>query len=553
METNNFIREGLKTSVETESGNGALKYSTSNDDFVDNFASASTYKEPRSFSEVAEDMGLLWNQNARDCLKLTLYLRLITRKTDVTIGDDTVSLSTQRGCGLKNEGIQRMLWIGYNCPDTFYYNLPLFIAAGSWKDVFTMMGIDLQLNGWDNRKLDWTQLAKFIQAGLVNPKTSNLVKKYLPTIRSNNKAITEVQKANNVIGKYLAYKLFGANGVDKGMTYKMYRSVKTSGTAHEWQQKISQQLYKEINFDTVAGRALALLVGSKFLQNHNLVEDYTKWIESKPIAKYTGYVHELFKDFGDYGYKTLPGYKEKTINAQFKGLVEKAKENANTNSSLLVVRDISGSMSSRAVGCNMSSFCIAKAMALYFSEFLTGTFANTFATFDDGCQLHTWKGNTPCEKFRNDRTEAYASTNFQSVIDMFIKLKQKGVAESEFPHGILCISDGEFNYTHSNTQTNFQLAIKRLREAEFSNEFVDNFKIILWDVPNSYYGQDNKPKFEDFADAQNFFYMSGYDPSIVSFLFGGDKPEIKAPKTARELFEVAMQQDLLNMAEVIYF
>ena len=110
---------------------------------------------------------------------------------------------------------------------------------------------------------------------------------------------------------------------------------------------------------------------------------------------------------------------------------------------------------------------------------------------------------------------------------------------------------GEFNppndwrcRENTATSTNFNVAIQKLRDAGFSKEYVDNFKIILWDIPNGYYGKP-ETKFEDFADAPNFFYLSGYDPSAVAFILGTG--EFKAtPRNAKELFEAAMDQELLN-------
>jgi hypothetical protein len=39
-------------------------------------------------------------------------------------------------------------------------------------------------------------------------------------------------------------------------------------------------------------------VSSKFLANQKLESKYENWIASKPIAKFTGFVHELFKNVG---------------------------------------------------------------------------------------------------------------------------------------------------------------------------------------------------------------------------------------------------------------
>lgn len=541
---NAFIKEGMKASHETTSGNGALKYSTSGNDFVDDFASIAKYKEPRSYEEVAKTMQLLYSIDNVKAVKMAIFIRLITRKSQVMKDKSVETLEeVQRGQGLKNEGIMRMLWLALNHSSVFKVNLPLFIAAGSWKDVITMMNLDLQFHGWKDRKLDWTFFGKIIKAGLLNPGTSQLVRKYLPTIRTDAKCRTLESQADTLIGRWLAKQFFPED--EKFVAYKKYRQLKSKGTAHKWQQLISKQMYNELNFDSIAGRALALLVGSKFLQNHGLVDKYSEWIKAKPVAKFTGFVFELFKPLGNgYNLRHIEDYKEATINAQFAQLVKTGKEGVNTNSGLLVVRDTSCSMTSQAVGCSMSSYDVAKSMALYFSEFLTGPFANSFAEFANTCTLQQWKGSTPVDKYLNDCCEAYGGTNFQSVIDLFIQLKGRGVPEKDFPTGILCVSDGEFNRCGTNTSTNFQTAIRKLRSAGFSKEYVDNFKIILWDVPNSYYGK-SETKFEDFADAPNFFYLSGYDPSSVAFIMEGKECKV-TPRNATELMETALDQELLN-------
>ena len=45
--------------------------------------------------------------------------------------------------------------------------------------------------------------------------------------------------------------------------------------------------------------------------------------------------------------------------------------------------------------------------------------------------------------------------------------------------------------------------------------------------------------------------MSGYDPSAVAFILGGNKPELKAPKNTEELFMTAMDQELLNRVRIV--
>ena len=94
-EFNSFIREGLKASTETKSYNGALKYSTTGNPFVDNFASISRFKEPRSYADIAKDMETLWSINPLLTVKLAVYIRIITRKTIVHMDSNSEILDVQ--------------------------------------------------------------------------------------------------------------------------------------------------------------------------------------------------------------------------------------------------------------------------------------------------------------------------------------------------------------------------------------------------------------------------------------------------------------------------
>ena len=60
---NKFLQNAKVESSKTRSGNGALKYTTSGNDFVDQFTKAGKYKEPRKFSEIERDCELLWGED----------------------------------------------------------------------------------------------------------------------------------------------------------------------------------------------------------------------------------------------------------------------------------------------------------------------------------------------------------------------------------------------------------------------------------------------------------------------------------------------------------
>ncbi len=533
---NTFLQGVAKVSAETLSGNGALKYSTTGSDFVDQFGKLGTYKVERSYSEISRDCEALYAKDKGLFIKFTIYLRMISRKTDI-FGLGIKTEAAQSGAELRNEGIMRMVWLSQKDPEAFWSNIGLFISAGSCKDIITMLRQDLVYNGWEGRVLNWDKFGALIVELLGNANTVNLMKKYLPQIRAKSACTTVEKQANTMIAKWICSLVFGNK--TNGGTYKLYRQLKNSGNAHDWQKLISQQKFAELNFDTIHGRALNLLVRSKFLKNQSLQERYSEWIGDQTKVKYTGFVHELLCELDSNGDPNFV----KTVDKQFVEAVEKVKGNSENTTGMIVVRDTSGSMGSAATGTKFSCYNIAKALGLYFSEFLTGEFAGHWVEFNDSAKLHEWKGSTASEKWRSDRSSCIGSTNFQSVIDLLVSMKRKGIDEADFPVGIVCISDGEFNPSQLG-KTNVETARAKLKAAGFSASYCDNFKIVLWNLQNGYYGSDSGCKFETFGDVKNVFYLSGYSASNVQFILN-NKVE-----TAEGLFDAAMDQELLNLVKV---
>jgi hypothetical protein len=67
---------------------------------------------------------------------------------------------------------------------------------------------------------------------------------------------------------------------------------------------------------------------------------------------------------------------------------------------------------------------------------------------------------------------------------------------------------------------------------------------VLWNLSNNYYGRRSGVKFETFGDVKNVFYMSGYSASNVKFILN------QKVETAQDLFDAAMDQELLNLVEI---
>lgn len=493
----------------TESAEGALKMDSTLNPFVDQFSKAALYKEPRSYEAIAKDQQVLWDINPIYTIRLSLYFRIITRNVN--------DFGMHRGSGLKNEAILRIKWLLVNHYAEMRPFLCLLPILGSWKDIFELetLAPEHTIPG---------EIVSLIDQGITNKNTCELVKKYLPTIQSKPK--TQRAQLRNEIAKSLAKRWF------KVRPYEQYRKLKASGTAHQWQQAISKG--KPIVWDTVAGKALHLLIHGKYLERHNLVTDYMKWLDSKDNVNCTNFVGEVFEDLSN---EVL----RQTANKQFNRLIK----NLTTESNYLTVVDCSGSMDSQAYGTKMTSLNLAYAIALYFSYTLKGEFANHYATFDAKCTLREFIGNTPVEKFQNAaKHSAFGPTDLDSVSRLLVSTKRRGVPESDFPKGIILISDGEFAGTGLSGA--FESFKNSLLKGGFSEEYVENLKIVLWDIPNTFYGKP-RIQFEAPADTPNIFYLSGLDPANIAFIFEDKVLDRPAPKTAEELFQAAITQPILEL------
>jgi hypothetical protein len=531
---NSFVTTALKEQAVVRSENGAKKYDTTGQPFVDQFAALGTMKTPRAFAQIEKDCEILWAEDRDLAIRFIFFLRMIVRKVQFVDGSTTTE--SQKGAELKHESIMRMLWLSKKDNKAFKDNLVLFTSVGSWKDIIVMLQYDLIYHGWENKILDWDFIGRVIVSGLNNTNTVNLIKKYLPQIKAKSACKTVESQADTMIGKWICSIVF--NGGEKSSNYKQYRLLKSSGTAHQWQQLISQKKHNLIDFSKVHGRALRAMVKGKFLKNQGLETKYASWIgdpKTKDV-KYTGFVHELFEPIANHrSLSSVDSNLATTIDKQFDTLVTKAKDNGKYTK-YIVVRDTSGSMGSVASGTKLSCNHLAKSLALYFSEFLEGEFASNWIEFNSTAKMHTWKGKTVTQRWFNDVTGFVGSTNFLSVANLLCDIKKKGVKEEDFPRGIICISDGEFNGGHSLSKTNVEHFRTMLKDAGFSKDFYETFTIVLWDVAR----EAKSTKFETYGGQPYVYYFGGFSAATVAFLCN---TEIKTPM---ELFMAAMDQEAIN-------
>lgn len=536
----NLFLEALQKG-DTTTENGAISNSTTGDVFLDDFAQAGTFRN-RSFADVRNTMAMLWAADPQTALQAAFFLRTVTRKVKY---NNKVTEKVQKGSGLKDEFLMRFLWIAEKSPETFYKNLLLMVAVGSWKDFWQLIYYS------EEHKVELDLDKMFALAAL--SQEEGLFLKYMPLEKSKTKLKTPRAICRNNAAK--AFRQF------LGATPKEMRALKVSGDAHVWQQLIARKEFSAIEWGLIPGKALSILTSNDFLANHKLEKSYLAWLDKQPVAKFTGYPHELTKNLREAKRNGRSNYvMRKTVDKQFQGLLDLAKEDQGAfKGNVFCALDTSGSMECSPLEDGTTPFDICVAMGIYFSSLNTGAFADHVCMFDNNSKLLKL-GGTMSEKFDKitGANIAWGGTNFQSVIDLLVRIREQkpNIPVQEYPTTIVVISDMQFNgasgygygqrgVRHSTAlQSNYERAMQKLEAVG-----LPEVSIIWWQVrPN---GVKDFPS--DISD-KGAYHFSGYDGAILTNLLGkepvvNEKGEVVKP-TPLQVMSDAYNQEILQYCKL---
>lgn len=523
--------------------NGALSYATIGSALLDQFGKAGSFRG-RPIMDVWADQQHLWAEDAENALKFPFYLRLITRQANIIGGEKTEKV--QRGQGARDEAFKRLLWIAKYHPDEFYRNLWILPVVGSWKDLWVLMAFE-----GASEYINYKKFFQVIAEGINDPNHKDLVKKYLPRIRSEKKCTTDWAKRTNQLAKEFAK--------EAGWTFKDYRNFKSTGKAHVFQTIICKGLYSEINWNSIPGKALLNLVSGKFLSAHNLNDVYLEWLKSQPVAKFNGYAFELGRKLENCNYNPKLATKI-TIDKQFDGLIETASKNDGAiKGNVLCALDTSASMTDYIDDTKTTTaYDVCVSLGIYFSELNKGAFHNTVAMFDDISRMMNLSGSFT-DKYNQIRhaSTAWGSTNFMSIIDLIVDTRRNHpeIPLDDYCKTLLVVSDMEFNpsgyYAYKGNRaaelSNYEAAMEKLREV-FPEDFVKDFKIIWWHCSNA-----RTTDFPSTMEDGGTYMISGFDGSIISLLLGEQEVkangETKKNPTMDELVEAALNQEVLTLVK----
>ena len=537
--TNAFVK-AAKFRAYSITENGATALATTGSILVDQFGKAGNFRG-RSIDAVFYDMDKLWEENPQSALRFPFYLRLITRKTRIDKGVKTEKV--QKGQGARDEAFKRLLWLARFHKDEFARNIAILPIVGSWKDMWSLLYYDITEG---THAIDENLIFSLLKLGLENELHVDLVKKFMPRIKSSSKCNTEWTLNMNMFAKRFAKYL--------RVPYTKYNKLKASGTAHDFQKLICNGKYEELDWNKIPGRALSLLASGNFLKRHNLVNSYQDWIDKQDVAPFAGYPCELYKRFRNMS--SLSYTLSKTIDKQFDGLVKKAEADGKVTENVLVGLDTSGSMMTQIKGLsNYSCLDMAVSLALFFAKLNKGAFHNKVMMFDNVSTPF----DLPSESFTTNAKAlphvGCGGTNFQSIIDEIVKIRVQNpqIPLEDYPKTILVVSDMQFNPISRNwgwtsipiteKATNAEYSRNKLKEV-FPSEFVDSMKFVWWDCAgrgtNTYEGESD--------NGQDFFF-SGFDGSILTFLIGAEEKENTTQSTkltAEDVALNALNQEILS-------
>jgi len=339
-------------------------------------------------------------------------------------------------------------------------HIPMF---GYWKDIFI-------IERPSDDTLNWLSIQ------LKENANANLLAKWFP------------RKGEWFVGmhKYM--------GISAGSFRRMLTSM--SNTV---EQKMCANEWETIQYSTVPSVA-----GKRYVQafhKHDGIR-YASYISDVMEGKEKMNASVLFPS--DLVHKvTVDGFNANAYDAMWKSLPNFME---GCNERILPVCDVSGSMMGQPMEVSIG-------LGLYISERNEGPFKDLVLTFSESPEFHKIEGNTLSEKvFNLGRANWGMNTDLIKTFNVLLDRAVAGkVAQEDMPTKLLIISDMEFDQA-CGKRTNFDII-----KAAYAQWGYEMPGIIFWNV-NGRLG--NVPVK---ANTPNTALVSGYSPSIIRSVLGGDE------------------------------
>lgn len=456
--------------------NGALGYRTTGKYLLDlNFATASLRKmQPTEITGKFTDAFL---DNKLYALKWLFYLR-----------------DAREGLGERRSFRVILNHLANTEPDIVEAFVKLIPEYGRYDDLMCLLGTECEVYALAAIKEQLEKDLKDMEEG----KPISLLGKWLPSCNASSK---QTKKNGTIVRTYL------------GLSEKNYRKIlsKLREYIKIVERQMSAKEWGKINYEAVPSRA-NLIYNDAFLRNdEERRREYLGSLE-KGEAKINASVLFPHDIVYKYGCSCSTRAKDDTLEALWKALPDLV----NGDSSTLVVRDGSGSMTWDNLGGGVKPLDVATALAIYFAERSCGEFKDKYITFSSRPGLVDMANlNTLRDKLMRSYREAdYSNTNIEATFNLILNTAIKGhMKQEEMPKNILIISDMEFDIatTGNVNQTLFDSISEKFEEHGYKIP-----RLVFWNAASRTGTIPVK------QNKLGVALVSGFSPNIVKMVLSGE-------------------------------
>lgn len=399
MNTLSDVMQKQSTIKTTE--NGAIAYSTTNNDMLDFFSLAGSMRN-RESEDIIEKFDLAYEKSPELAIKALFY-----------IGDIRGGLGERRTFRLC---LRRL---ANTNPEVVKRNIHLIPEYNRWDSIFELFDTDVE-----DIALDFISY-QFIEdmTNKNDGKPISLLAKWLPS-----------ENASSTNTKLLAKKIRKALGLSSKI-YRQYLSslrkyldvVETHMSANDW---------ANIKYENVPSNAMMRYRNAFYTHDNEGMNTYIESVKSgkKKINSSVLYPYNLVHSYL-HGYYTVKNL-DNVLEEQWKALPDYT-----TDTNILVMADVSNSMAGRPMETSVG-------LATYFAQRNKGVFHNQYMTFSRNPHCVSIKDNWTlknCIKNVMSKEVGYSTdldAAFKYLLDM---CTTNNIPQEELPSALVVISDMEID------------------------------------------------------------------------------------------------------------
>lgn len=477
---NNFMQDA-KQELDRDSikisENGNIGFETSGHALVDFFFKIGSFRNMPN-EKVIESFAKMFNENKNLAIKMLFY-----------------SGDMREGLGERRLFKLIIKWLAERATNDFsdekvYSLVKLIPFYTRWDNLFVLKGTK-----WEDAML---QVIKEQLRKDLSEERISLLGKWLPSANTSS-------QETRILANWMMKKL--------GYTPRDWRVMLSSlrKKINVTEVYISSNDWSNIDYSLVPSKA-NLKYNSAFLRHDN--ERRMEFInKSKVINGKVNFPYEIIHKLNNTSYRDDDAIKS----------LEKLWDNLNQIDGLkntLVVRDGSGSMTTRLLNTKIQLLEVADSLTLYCAERNGGGFRNSFITFSANPKIITLNANDRLvDKLRYIRClDDCTTTNIESVFDLVLKTAiAHKYKQEELPNQILILSDMEFNMISGKKFKGMDNIKERFEQNGYKLP-----KLIFWNIGSrtiSFPLQEND---------NGLLLVGGFSPVILNLVCSEEKDPYKA-------------------------